>query len=97
MAGASLPLIRDGVPRALAVTSTTRFATLPDVPTLAEAAWRAQFRDGLGHVILAKAGTPQAIVDKLHAELGGILAADEMRQKISAIGLIPTRPRRSRG
>ena len=36
-AGASLPLISDGKLRALAVTSATRFPTLPDVPTLAEA------------------------------------------------------------
>ena len=83
------PLIRDGKLRALAVTSTTRFATLPDVPTLAEALGEPNFEMVSWHVILAKAGTPQAIVDKLHAELGGILAADEMRQKISAIGLIP--------
>ena len=41
------------------------------------------------HVILAKAGTPQEIVDRMHRELGAILAANEMRQKISVIGLIP--------
>ena len=88
-AGASLPLIRDGKLRALAVTSTTRFPTLPDVPTLAEALGLPDFEMVSWHVILAKAGTSQGIVDRLHGELGAILAADEMRQKISAIGLIP--------
>lgn len=37
-AGASLPLIKDGKLQPLAVTSTTSFPTLPDVPSLAEAA-----------------------------------------------------------
>ena len=88
-AGASLPLIRDGKLRALAVTSTTRFPTLPEVPTLAEALGLPDFEMVSWHVILAKAGTPQEIIDRLHGELGSILAADEMRQKVSAIGLIP--------
>jgi tripartite-type tricarboxylate transporter receptor subunit TctC len=88
-AGASLPLIKDGKLRALGVTSTTRFPSLPDVPTLAEALDIAGFEMVSWHVILAKAGTPREVVDRLHGELKAILAVPEMQEKISAIGLIP--------
>ena len=54
-AGASLPLIRDGKLRALAVTSTTRLGTLPDVPPFAEASGIAGFRGGvLAHFVRAR-------------------------------------------
>jgi tripartite-type tricarboxylate transporter receptor subunit TctC len=88
-AGASLPLIKDGKLRALGVTSTTRFPSLPEVPTLAEAIDVPGFEMVSWHVILAKAGTPRAVVDKLHGEVDAILATADMKEKISAIGLIP--------
>jgi tripartite-type tricarboxylate transporter receptor subunit TctC len=88
-AGASLPLIRDGKLRALAVTSTTRFATLPDVPTLAEALAQPEFEMVSWHVLFAKAGTPADLVGRLHETMRDIMAAPDMRQKISNIGLIP--------
>jgi tripartite-type tricarboxylate transporter receptor subunit TctC len=88
-AGASLPLIRDGKLRALAVTSTTRFGTLPEVPPLTEALGSPDYELVSWHVIFAKAGTPRAIVDKLHNELKAILAEPDMRQRTVNIGLIP--------
>jgi tripartite-type tricarboxylate transporter receptor subunit TctC len=88
-AGASLPLIKDGRLRPLAVTSATRFPTLPDVPPLAEAVGIADLEAVSWHVIFARHDTPRAIVDKLHAEMKAIMATPEMQQKIMDIGLIP--------
>jgi tripartite-type tricarboxylate transporter receptor subunit TctC len=88
-AGASLPLIRDGKLRALAVTSTTRFPTLPDVPPLTEALESPEYELVSWHVLFAKAGTPRPVIDRLQGELKAILATPEMQQKIANIGLIP--------
>ena len=88
-AGASLPLIRDGKLRALAVTSATRFPTLPEVPPLAEAVGIADLEAVSWHVIFAHHDTPREIVNKLHGEMQAIMADPQMRQKIMDIGLIP--------
>ena len=87
-AGLSLPLIRDGKLRALAVSSTTRLPTLPDVPPFAEAANSPGFEAVSWHVLLAPAGTPRDIVDRLHEEMKKILAAPEMQQRIATLGLL---------
>jgi tripartite-type tricarboxylate transporter receptor subunit TctC len=88
-AGASIPLIRDGKLRALAVSSTTRLPLLPDVPPFAEAAPAPGFEAVSWHMLLAPAKTPGEIVDKLHAEMKRILAEPDIKQKIETIGLIP--------
>jgi tripartite-type tricarboxylate transporter receptor subunit TctC len=88
-AGASLPLIRDGKLRALAVTSSTRLSTVPDLPPIGEVVGAPDFETVSWHVLLAHAATPRPIVDKLHGEMKRILEAPEMRKKIAAIGLLP--------
>ena len=88
-AGASLPLIRDGKLRALAVTSLTRFASIPDVPTLAQATGTADLEAVSWHILVTRTGTPDPIAGKLHGEMKRILAAPDVKQKIEAIGLIP--------
>jgi tripartite-type tricarboxylate transporter receptor subunit TctC len=88
-AGASLPLIKDGKLRALAVTSATRFPTLPDVPTLAEALATPDLEAVSWHVLFARHDTPRDIVSRLHGEMGRIMATPEVQQKIMNIGLIP--------
>ena len=88
-AGASIPLIKDGRLRALAVSSTTRLPLLPDVPPLAEAAPAPGFEAVSWHMLLAPAKTPRDIVDRLHAEMKRTLAEPELKQKIETIGLIP--------
>jgi tripartite-type tricarboxylate transporter receptor subunit TctC len=88
-AGASLPLIRDGKLRPLAVSSSTRLPLLPDVPPFAEAASAPDFEAVSWHVLFAPAKTPKDIVEKLHKEMQTIMADKDMRQKISNIGLIP--------
>ena len=88
-AGASLSLIKAGKLRALAVSSTTRFATLPDIPTFAEAANAPEFEAVSWHVLMARSGTPREIVNRLHEEMKRIMAVPEVRERIANLGLIP--------
>jgi tripartite-type tricarboxylate transporter receptor subunit TctC len=88
-AGASVPLIRDGKLRALAVSSLARLGVLPDVPPLAEAARVPDFEAVSWHVLLAPTATPTEIVDKLRQEMRRIMAAPEMSKRILELGLIP--------
>jgi tripartite-type tricarboxylate transporter receptor subunit TctC len=91
-AGASLPLIREGKLRALAVSASTRLPTLPDVAPFAEAANAPGFEAVSWHMLFAPAGTPKPIVDRLHAEMKKIMSDPEMKEKASTIGLLPIDP-----
>ena len=77
--------IRAGKLRAIAVTSKTRLAELPDVPPLAEAGFPG-FEATNWLAVMGRAGTPQAIVDRLNAELNKALQADEIKQKFASEG-----------
>ena len=88
-AGASLPLIREGKVRALAVSSTTRLPTVPDVPPFGEAAGAPAFEAVSWHMLLAPSGTPQDIVERLHQEMRRIMSAPDMKKRAADIGLIP--------
>ena len=88
-AGASLPLIKDGKLRALAVSSLTRIPTLPDIPPFAEAANAPDFEAVSWHMLYAPAATPKQIVDQLHQKMKRIMELPDMRQKASNIGLLP--------
>jgi tripartite-type tricarboxylate transporter receptor subunit TctC len=91
-AGASLPLIKDGKLRALAVSSLTRLPQLPDVPPFAEAANAPGFEAVSWHMLFAPAATPQPIVARLHAEMNKIMPDPDMKKKIADIGLLPIDP-----
>jgi tripartite-type tricarboxylate transporter receptor subunit TctC len=88
-AGVSLPLIKDGKLRALAVTSLTRLPALPDVPPFAEAAGVPDFESVSWHVLFAKASTPGDIVTKLHDETARIMSDPDMQTAMTNHGLIP--------
>jgi tripartite-type tricarboxylate transporter receptor subunit TctC len=87
--GASLPLIKDGKLRALAVSSATRLPMLPEIPPFAEASGAADFEAVSWHILLAPAKTPKDVVGKLHGEMKRILAAPDIKEKIATLGLIP--------
>jgi tripartite-type tricarboxylate transporter receptor subunit TctC len=91
-AAASLALIRDGKLRALAVTSTTRLGTLPEVPPFAEAAGIADFEAVSWHMLYARADVPKEIVDRLHGEMNRIIALPELQTRMTSLGLIPYPP-----
>jgi tripartite-type tricarboxylate transporter receptor subunit TctC len=88
-AGASVPLIRDGKLRALAVSASARLPLLPEVPPFSEAANAPDFEAVSWHILFAPAATPRNIVDKLHAEMGRIMAAPAMQKHAADLGLIP--------
>ena len=81
-----LPLIRDGSLRAIAATSLKRIASLPDVPTLAEAAFPG-FEVGSGVGLVAPAGTPPDVVETLNREIASIIATPGFHQRMAAIGV----------
>jgi tripartite-type tricarboxylate transporter receptor subunit TctC len=88
-AGATLPLIREGKLRALAVSALTRVPTLPDVPTFAEAAKAPDFEVVSWHMLFAPSATPKPVIERLHAEMKKIMARPDMKQKTTNIGLLP--------
>jgi len=82
----SLPHIKAGKLRPLAVASLTRSPLLPDVPTMTEAGVPGFETVGLA-AILAPAGTPPAVVDRLSREIAAILRTPEVRDQLVAMGL----------
>ncbi len=82
----ALPLVRDGQLRALAVGTAKRWPAAPDIPTMEEAGIRG-FTSTVWHSFLAPAGTPPAILDRLHRETIKILAQPEIRRKFEDQGL----------
>jgi tripartite-type tricarboxylate transporter receptor subunit TctC len=80
--------IKAGKLRALAVTSAQRVAALPEVPTLAEGAIPG-FNSISWIGVLAPAGTPKDIVDKVSADIREVLASDEVKNKLIELGAIP--------
>jgi tripartite-type tricarboxylate transporter receptor subunit TctC len=80
--------IRDGLLRALAVTSGKRVTQLPDVPTLTEAGVPGQDQEA-PQGIWAPAGTPREIVDRLYREVAQAVALPEMKERMAAIGFEP--------
>jgi tripartite-type tricarboxylate transporter receptor subunit TctC len=80
--------IKDGLLRALAVTSAKRVSQLPDVPTLTEAGVPGQDQEA-PQGIWAPAGTPREIVERLYREVSKAVATPEMKARMAAIGFEP--------
>lgn len=81
-----LPLVRDGRLRGLAVTSLKRSPAIPELPTVDESGFRG-FEVMLWDGLLAPAGTPAAIVRKLHLETVKALAQADVQAKFADLGL----------
>ena len=82
----SLPQIRGGKVRALAVTSAKRSSYAPDIPTMRESGITGYEEAGsdLWFGVLAPAGTPKPVIDRLHAELVKALKTPEVSERIRA-------------
>lgn len=85
----SLPLISNGTLRALAVSGPTRFKKLPDVPTVAEGGLPG-FDVTAWFGLMAPAGTPRSIVDRLNRESVEALKSPDVVQALEARGVEPT-------
>jgi tripartite-type tricarboxylate transporter receptor subunit TctC len=79
-------LVRDGSKvRALAVTGAKRSELFPDLPTVAEAGLPG-YEAVLHYGIVAPAGTPHAVVERLNAALNAALASDDVKKKLAVEG-----------
>ena len=86
--GAAWPLVAAGTVKALGLTGSKRSPTHPDVPTVAEAGVSGyEIADWVG--MLAPAGTPQLIVEKLNAEVQKALTDPDTQKKFELQGLEP--------
>ena len=83
---ATLPHVRSGGLKAIAVALGERSALVPDVPTLSESGLPG-FTAGTWFGMMAPKGTPPAIIDKLHREVVAVLRSDAMRKEFAAKGI----------
>lgn len=84
---ATYPHVKSGKIRLLAVTSEKRLPQLPEVPAVSEII--PGFVTGSWQGILAPAGTPEPVVQKLHAEVTKILQMDDVKEKLEQLGAEP--------
>ncbi len=86
----SMPHIKAGKLKALAVTSNQRSAALPDVPTVEEASGLKGFEASSWFGLLAPAGTPPDIVNRIQQETAKALNVPSIKERLLAQGAIPS-------
>jgi len=84
----ALPMMKDGKVRALAVTSTTRTPAAPELPTVSESGLHG-FESISWFGVLAPAGTPSAVLQRLEAELQKAMASPAMKERLATMGATP--------
>jgi len=84
----AIPIVRAGKVRALAVLSAKREPALPDVPTMKESGVD-DFVVPIWYGILAPAGTPREIVNRLNSEIHKALNAEDMKKRLADSGVEP--------
>jgi len=83
----TLPFVKQGRLRALGVTTLSRFALLPDVPTISEAALPGyELINWIG--LVAPAQTPRDVIAKLNAEIARWAGDAENQKKMAAVGIV---------
>jgi tripartite-type tricarboxylate transporter receptor subunit TctC len=85
---AVLPHAKGGRVRALAVGTLARSPSMPDIPTIAESGYPG-FDASLWLGIMAPAGTPQPVIDRLHKEVVAVVSAADTREALSKAGAEP--------
>jgi tripartite-type tricarboxylate transporter receptor subunit TctC len=84
----AIPMIQAGQVRAYGVTSPTRVAAVPDLPTLAEAGLPGYAATGWFSVV-ARAGTPRPVIDKLNSVLMSYLKRSDVEEKLASLAINP--------
>jgi tripartite-type tricarboxylate transporter receptor subunit TctC len=82
----ALPYVKSGRLRALGVSSPTRSASVPDVPTIAEMGYPGFAASGMAGV-LAPAGTPAEVLSRVHAEIVKLLKSKAVVDRFTTLGL----------
>jgi tripartite-type tricarboxylate transporter receptor subunit TctC len=85
--GAAVAFIREGKIRALAVTSRERNPQLPDVPAASEVL--PGFENAGWFGLMAPAGTPREVIDRVHRDSARILNSEDFRAKLAQQGMVP--------
>ena len=85
--GAAIGFIKDGKLRALAVTSRERSAQLPDVPSASEVL--PGFENAGWFGLMAPAGTPRDVIDKIYRDSAKVLRSEDFRAKLAQQGMVP--------
>jgi len=81
----AVPFVKSGKLLAFGISSTKRSAALPDVPTVGETGVTgAELHEWQG--IVVPAGTPKAVINRLHREITGVLGLADVRERISGLG-----------
>jgi len=83
----ALPHVKSGKLVALAMTGRTRSRAAPDIPTVAETL--PGYESTLWYALLAPAGTPQAIIKRVHAETTKVLKLPDVSEQLAALGADP--------
>jgi len=84
----ALPHVKSGKVRAIAIGSRTRSALMPEVPTLAESGFPdIEIRSWYG--VIATAGTPPAVLERLNAEIAAIVRLPDVRERFAGQSLEP--------
>ena len=86
--GVGLPLVQAGKVRAIAVLGKERMVAAPDIPTLAEAGGM-DLEVGTWNVVMAPAGTPQAVVARLNAAVNQVMRDPSVQQRLLKLGITP--------
>jgi len=85
-ASSSVPYLKPGQLIALGVTTPKRVPSIPDVPTVAEAALPGFAGYGWNAILVPK-GTPRAVVDRLNREINAVIASQETQARFAELGL----------
>ncbi|WP_088156176.1 tripartite tricarboxylate transporter substrate binding protein [Achromobacter xylosoxidans] len=83
----ALPVIQQHRAKALAVVFPKRLAALPDVPTMAEQGYPAVEKVGFWFGVMAPAGTPASIIQKVQADLAEVVAQPDVAKRLADMGL----------
>lgn len=88
----AMTFINSGKLRALAVASRERHPAMPDVPTFDQAGLKGFYTDNNWYGLVAPAGTPRTILDKLNAALNKVLSKPEVQKQFVDQGAFPGKP-----
>ena len=84
--GAAMPQIKSGKVRAIATTATNRLPALPDLPTMSEIGFRDFDVREFGGLV-APAGTPREIVDRIAGEIARIVSSQDVKERFASMGM----------